>query len=266
MTDVLGICLRWSEEECVVQPETGVAVTIPLSSVVAGKPVPPRPSVRGRVSALEVERHSLVLWPEMTLEPLGGWVLRAAPPVDGRRRRRGNSVLAMDDPGRPLEEALQRVRDFYEVRDQPALAMVELGSPLDVAITGAGWVPIDLAPAHAQVASVARAHRASGPAPSTLETRETAPGVVEVRAGDRALGRAAIDGDWVGLHGVQVDPDHRRRGLATSVVAGLLDWGAEQGATTAWLHVESDNTSALQLYEGLGFRTHHTCRYLTPAG
>jgi ribosomal protein S18 acetylase RimI-like enzyme len=49
------------------------------------------------------------------------------------------------------------------------------------------------------------------------------------------------------------------------VVAGLLEWGAERGATTAWLHVEVDNAAALELYEGLGFRTHHTCRYLAPS-
>ena len=40
MTDVLGTCVRWSDDECVVQPEDGPAVVIPLSLIVAGKPVP----------------------------------------------------------------------------------------------------------------------------------------------------------------------------------------------------------------------------------
>ncbi|MGH3335243.1 MAG: GNAT family N-acetyltransferase [Nocardioides sp.] len=43
----------------------------------------------------------------------------------------------------------------------------------------------------------------------------------------------------------------------------LLDWGASLGATTAWLHVETHNAGAIVLYEGLGFRTHHTARYLS---
>ena len=72
-----------------------------------------------------------------------------------------------------------------------------------------------------------------------------------------------MDGDWVGIHTVDVSPDHRRGGLGTRVVAELLDWGASLGATTAWLHVETHNTGASQLYEGLGFRTHHTARYLS---
>ena len=48
-------------------------------------------------------------------------------------------------------------------------------------------------------------------------------------------------------------------------MAALLEWGAEQGATTAYLQVLGDNAPALALYEGLGFATHHAYRYLTPA-
>ena len=48
MTDVVGTCLRWSDAECVVQPETGPAVTIPLRLIVSGKPVPPRALRRRR--------------------------------------------------------------------------------------------------------------------------------------------------------------------------------------------------------------------------
>ena len=43
------------------------------------------------------------------------------------------------------------------------------------------------------------------------------------------------------LHTVEVRPDHRRQGLATRVIAELLDWGASRGATTAWLQVETHN-------------------------
>ena len=48
MTDVLGVCLRWSDGECVVQPESGPAVTIPLRLIVAGRPIPPPPPRRDR--------------------------------------------------------------------------------------------------------------------------------------------------------------------------------------------------------------------------
>ncbi len=60
--------------------------------------------------------------------------------------------------------------------------------------------------------------------------------------------------------------EHRRRGLARDVVATLLEWGAERGALTAWLHVESDNHGARAFYDSLGLGVHHTVRYLSPTG
>jgi GNAT superfamily N-acetyltransferase len=264
MTDVLGTCLRWSGGECVVQPEDGPAVTIPLSLVVAGKPVPPRASVRRRASPREIERHGRVLWRGLETEPLGDWVLRTAPPVDGRRRRRANSALAVGDPGLGLAEAAQRVVDFYQAREQPPMAMVVVASEEAAGLEGLGWTGEGLPSAHVMLGSVARVARASGPVPTTITTDEDGPRV-EIRLGDRARGRAALDGDWLGIHGVLVDPERRRQGLATGVVAALLDWGAERGATTAWLHVETDNPGAIALYERLGLAVHHTYRYLAPA-
>jgi ribosomal protein S18 acetylase RimI-like enzyme len=48
------------------------------------------------------------------------------------------------------------------------------------------------------------------------------------------------------------------------VVGELLGWAAEQGAMTAWLHVETDNPGGRAFWEALGFTVHHTCRYWTP--
>ena len=72
-----------------------------------------------------------------------------------------------------------------------------------------------------------------------------------------------MDGDWLGIHDLAVEEDRRRRGLATTLLRGLLEAGAEQGATHLWLHVELGNAPALALYEGLGLAEHHRCRYLT---
>ncbi len=263
MTDVLGVCLRWSGGECVVQPDDGPAVTIPLRLVVAGKPVPPRPSVRARATPLEIHRHVAGLWPGVVTEQVGEWVLRAGPLVDGRYPRRGSSALAMGDPGVPLPEALDRVLAFSESHGRRPLAVVELGSAREEELATLGWRPIDLAPVHTQLASVARVRRGLGPPAEDATVEEDGPRV-EVRLGDAARGRAAVEGDWLGLHGVLVDPAQRHRGLARAVVATLLEWGAERGATTTWLHVESDNTAAVGLWEGIGFRTHHDHRYVAP--
>ena len=49
-----------------------------------------------------------------------------------------------------------------------------------------------------------------------------------------------------------------------AVMAALIGWGAEQGATTLWLHVEAGNAPARALHESMGLHVHHGCRYLSP--
>ncbi len=243
----------------------GRPVTIALADIVSGKPVPPRPSARHRVSAHDAELHVLALWPEVETRPLGGWLLRAAPPYEGRLRRRANSVLAMGEPEVPLPEALAAIDAFYADRDRPALAQVEPGSDEEAGLVAAGWTPLPDGEADFMIGSVAQVLRHTGPA-GTEAVLDQSGDRVDVRIGDAARGRAALDGDWVGIHTVEVSPDHRRRGLATHVIAELLDWGASQGATTAWLHVEKDNPAAIALYERLGMAVHHSCRYLGRRG
>nr|WP_253942694.1 GNAT family N-acetyltransferase [Nocardioides sp. zg-1230] len=118
--------------------------------------------------------------------------------------------------------------------------------------------------AHAQLASVARALRSvRAAAPDVPATLDEGPGSITVTLGSgAATGRGVLSGDWLLVESLAVEPDHRRRGLATAVLAEVLDWGASLGATTALLHVETDNAGAIALYERHGFVTHHTNRYL----
>ncbi len=264
MTDLLGTCVAWEAGACVVQPESGPAVTIPWADIVTGKPVPPRASVRQRVSARDAERHALPLWPAVERRSLGEWELRTDPAPVGRLLKRANSCLALGDPGLPLTAAAEEVRAFYAERGRPPLVQVETGSEPDLAFTDLGWTLVEGGDSRFLVASVAQAlRRAGGDDAAVLE--EDPPRVLARRsAGGVEVGtaRAAVDGDWLGVHGLHVRPEHRGEGHATALMAALLSWGAEQGATTVWLHVEIDNAPALALYEGLGFRVHHACRYL----
>jgi N-acetylglutamate synthase len=267
MTDVLGLCLSWADGVCVVRPEEGDEVAIAVADIVSGKPVPPRASVRQRVSARDAERHAWPMWPDVERTALGQWELRTDPMPVGRLLKRTNSCLAIGDPGLPLPEAADAVVEFYARRGRNALAQVELGSPVEEELTGLGWRPVPGGDAHFLVSSLAMAVR-SARGDGDAELAEDGPRAHVVRRMDGAevgSARAAVDGDWLGLHGLVVEPGHRRRGHAAALMTELLEWGAERGATTVWLHVETDNQPALALYGGLGFRVHHTNRYLTPA-
>nr|WP_223268373.1 GNAT family N-acetyltransferase [Streptosporangium nondiastaticum] len=75
------------------------------------------------------------------------------------------------------------------------------------------------------------------------------------------MGRCVIDGRWAGFSAVAVHPDHRRRGLATQVMARLAEQALSEGASAAYLQVETDNGAAAALYDELGFTTHHAYHY-----
>ena len=256
MTDVLGTCVRWSDGECVVQPESGPAVTIPLSLIVSGKPVPPRPSPRSRVSPRECQLRAMALWPDIVTEPLGDWLLRDSATSTARR---ANSVMAFGPAGVP--DAYERVVAHYE---RP-VANVLPDSPEDALFRDRGWVTEGHeADTVFMMASASRVVRALPAALPTARLEPAGPGVVRAVVDDVAAGFAAYADDWIGFRGLEVAPAHRGRGLALAVMAALVEWGTSQGATTAYLQVLGDNAPARRLYEPMGFAPHHSYRYLTP--
>jgi ribosomal-protein-alanine N-acetyltransferase len=52
---------------------------------------------------------------------------------------------------------------------------------------------------------------------------------------------------------IVVADDHRRRGLASHLLAASVGWAAEQGAERMLLEVRADNLAANALYERAGF-------------
>lgn len=264
-TDVLGVCTEYAADHLVVDSDRG-AVTISLSTVVTGKPVPPRASVRDRVSARDAELHGLAMFPGLDVLDLGDWVVRTDATSADRLFKRANSVLAIGDPGLPFEDAASQVQRFYALRGRPALAQVVQTSETEAQFTDVGWSPLGKGDTVFHVASLASVARALPSGPSTARITEDGPRVLVemLHEGEVvARGRGAFHDDWLGVHAVATAPRLRRRGWGRQVLAELVDWGGCLGATTVWLHVETDNAPALAFYDSLGFRAHHACRYLT---
>ncbi len=293
MTDLLGVMESWQPPATTIRAEDGSLTEIALADIVSGKPVPPRPSTRMRVSAEQACLLSNTSWPAVHTEAVGDWLLRAS----GGFSARANSLMAVGDPGVPFDTAVARAVAFYDEHALPAWAQVVVGSEVASKFEAAGWTTArpGEADSHFQLASVAQASRsvrrllpadppaalvstAASPAwlandPRALAHPEDAVavldgpadvGFVSVLEDDVvvAKGRVACDGDWAGITDVWVSPDHRRRRLGLVVMAELLEWAAERGAATAYLQVRGDNAPGLALYAGLGFATHHTYRYL----
>jgi ribosomal-protein-alanine N-acetyltransferase len=59
--------------------------------------------------------------------------------------------------------------------------------------------------------------------------------------------------DELHINNLAVLPGHRRRGIATTLLAYVLQEGARLGARSATLEVRRSNDDALRLYERFGF-------------
>lgn len=62
------------------------------------------------------------------------------------------------------------------------------------------------------------------------------------------------------IYVIAVDPEHHGRGLGRGLVVSGLESIDRRGVTTAMLYVDADNSTAVAMYEDLGFRVHRTDR------
>jgi mycothiol synthase len=62
------------------------------------------------------------------------------------------------------------------------------------------------------------------------------------------------------IYVIGVDPDHQGTGLGRALVLAGLGSLAAQGVSTAMLYVDAENTTAVGLYDALGFTVDHTDR------
>jgi GNAT superfamily N-acetyltransferase len=286
-TDALGELVELTETDLTLATKNG-PLRVPLREVHRAKRVPMarRPPARD-VVALELAANDA--WPAPVQARLGSWILRAADNWTGR----ANSALAVGDPDRPLEAAIDAVVDWYAQRGQPALinAPMPLAAPVNLALDERGWTarpltlvqtaplptglperrdlpPVELAdaPSDDWYTMVAE-HKGTLPA-AAMRVLTGVPETVFAHVHDEAGGLVAVargtvtgPGRWHGISLLQTVPDARRRGLAQHVLREMAHWARQRGSSRAYLQVEERNTAAVALYQRVGFNTHHT--YLT---
>ncbi|MFF2540139.1 GNAT family N-acetyltransferase [Streptomyces cyaneofuscatus] len=299
-TDTVGVLTSWDDGVVAITPKSGESVHIVESALVAGKVVPAAPARRRGPAASFAELAAVTAraWQPVESEPLGEWRLRAA----GGFTRRANSALPLGDPGLPLGEAFGRVERWYEERGLPPYIQTATGAEgtqeaLCAELERHGWrrevtaevriaalAPVGDLDADVSAVRLSRApdeawlsryQRFSTPGPHVLRVLGGGPSVWFATVADdedegrggapAAIGRCVVDGRWAGFMAVEVAPEHRRRGLATSVMAALARQALEEGASAAWLQVEEDNEGARALYDGMGFAAHHRYHHFRPA-
>lgn len=131
-----------------VHTRRGRVVVDPADVVAVRAVPPPRPRRAPLDAVMRLERVCARAWPAPVTEPLGDWLLRAA----GGFTARGDSALAIGDPGLAVPDALAEVQRFAARHDvAPRVRLVQT-TPWEVAVERAGWTVDDRAPVSVRVA------------------------------------------------------------------------------------------------------------------
>ncbi|MEU8665149.1 GNAT family N-acetyltransferase, cg3035/Rv0428c family, partial [Actinoplanes philippinensis] len=160
-TDALGELVDLTETDLTLATDKGT-VRVPLREVHRAKRVPAarRPNA---ASVIALELAADEAWPAPVRGRLGGWLLRAADNWTGR----ANSALAVGDPDRTLEEAIDAVVRWYGERGQQPLinAPLPLAAPVNASLDERGWTsrPLTLVQTAALAPMLAAAARADLP-------------------------------------------------------------------------------------------------------
>lgn len=282
-----------TERVKLIRADILAAKPVPPPASRAGRP-------HERVSADDLEKLMAKGWQPVDRGGVGDWVLRASDGFTGRANSAlvvGDPSLPVDkaidfaekwysDRGRPAIFQVHGDTGF-DPADQPAVAaLLERGY-----VVGGGresWqrVLVMTGPS----AAVPPLTEQSAPVTADAELqldwlttygqqRSIVPGATEavltgsdgqlflsVRDPESTaiigLARLAIHPGWAGIFGLWVHPDHRRTGLATTIVSAAAMVARENNMPAMYIQVSGDNAAGVAFWTDLGFTVHHEYTYL----
>ena len=80
------------------------------------------------------------------------------------------------------------------------------------------------------------------------------------------VGTVMLEDGLAGVFSMATSPEMRQRGVASALLARLLTWAWEHGASHAYLQVDSQNHAALAVYRKFGFATAYSYHYCAREG
>ncbi|MFJ8188758.1 GNAT family N-acetyltransferase [Streptomyces sp. NPDC096094] len=304
-TDTVGVLTSWDDGVLLITRKSGESVRVPESALVAGKVVPSAPARRRGPAASyeELARVAARAWRPVESERLGEWELRAAAGFTRRANSvlpLGDPGRPLDEAltavrrwyaERGLPAYVQTATGAEGTQESLCAELERRGWVREVTaeVWTGGLAPVaDLSEGAGVVLSreadeawLARYQRKGVSEVALRVLGRGSPRASEAERGGgpsvwfatvpgadapAAIGRCVVDGRWASFAAVEVDPAQRRRGLATAVMAALARRALDEGASAAWLQVETDNAGARALYAGMGFAAHHAYHhYREPA-
>jgi len=228
-----------------------------------------------------IEEISVNAWPALQTSLYDGWVLRFA----GGFSRRSNSILPLYPSQKEIIQKIRMCESLYRERGLPTVFKITPASDpreLDPILADEGYqaeaeTSIQLLPfekwggetggdvstqndlADEWLASLCELNaydpRHHGTVRALTALIHPPRTFASIRREGRivACGLGVIRNGFMSVFDIVVDAKFRRRGFGRQIMAGLLNWGKEQSAGTAFLQVMMNNPTARTMYAGLGF-------------
>ena len=245
------------------------------------------------VLAARIEDASLAVSQPAQQSFFDGWLLRYSP----GKAKRARSINSIGAGVLPLAAKLSHCVDFYQQRGLPCLFRITPFSQprnLDAELAASGFgahqdtrvmtvALSDVERSAPQSAAQSVNVEQFAAAFCTLHGLDPAKAIAERERYARAAGRSAfvvqfdgdvlvacgsvaLEGKLAGVFGMVTAVEYRGRGVATAIVAKLLDDARAAGAESAYLQVEADNAPARRAYSKFGFKDCYAYWYRAPAG
>ena len=294
--DLVGVLesmttIRKRNGEVIAFNPDDLAIVHPIEDVIprAGKGAP----LSLRVA--ELEELSTRTWPPHQINNLGSWKCR----ISNGRTFRANSVLVTGAPpfgesalvgesGLDLEHAITAVDEMYREAQLPTVFQICLPIYQDFNdyLIARGWSEkvgaaflikdLELRTDVENLALSCNVEIMNADQPSdaflalhddhslrSIMTAYPARYVALTHDGEIiATARVAISDAWSIVTRLIVADAFRKKGLARLLMLACMNSAIENGATKMALQVDQSNQDAQALYEKLGFRIHHTYRFI----
>ena len=288
--DLVGVLesmttIRKRNGEVIAFNPDDLAIVHPIEDVIprAGKGAP----LSLRVA--ELEELSTRTWPPHQIKNLGSWKCR----ISNGKGFRANSVLVTGAPpfgesGLNLEHAITAVDEMYREAQLPTVFQIclPLYQEFNDYLIAQGWseklgatflikdLEMSADVENLALSSSVEIVNTDQPSDAFLALHDDhslrsimmahpARYIALTHDGEIiATARVAISETWAIVTRLIVADTFRKRGLARLLMLACMNSAIENGAMKMALQVDQSNQDAKALYEKLGFRVHHTYRFI----
>ncbi len=228
-----------------------------------------------------MEEIALNAWPALQTMLMDGWVVRFA----NGYTKRANCVNPLYVSAEPLKRKIEACERLYFARGLKSVFKItpaSLPAELDAVLAGDGYgreartgvqilnldqwaidrdkgvelysdFAADWHGAYCMMNGIAPEHHETVGRLLELQFQDKRLAVLRREGKVAACGLGVKQDRFLGIFDIVVNPKMRRQGFGKAVVEGLLTWGKQEGARTAYLQVTVENEPARQLYEKMGF-------------